>query len=382
MDYSNDRTWFEIDLDVIRANYNNIKNSLKSGCEIMGVVKANAYGIGSIRVAQLFEEIGCPIVAVATVDEAVSLRDNGVSIPILILGPINPKQAPLAIEGQFHVSIVSGRQAEELSNICETIGRPLISHIKIDSGLTRLGIVVKEREEEAFEEVRKILSLKGLEVCGIFTHTTNLSVGGRNELEEKELKLFAKMVALARDLKPNLKAHCLSSSTLQHFPEYSYDYVRIGALYMGMTPEKGRFFNISQAVNLKSRIIQVKEVGKGASVSYDATYITKRPTTIAIIPIGFADGLRRSLSNRGHVLLHGKEAPIIGKICCDYTILDVTDIPSAAEGDVVTILGKDNNKEQYVYQFAELYPASISEVTASFTSRIPRYYIKNRKISI
>lgn len=381
MEYYDERTWFEIDLDVIKKNYLEIKSKLKHGCEILGVVKANAYGIGSVKVAQLFQEIQCPIVAVATLQEAMELRENNVTIPVLILGPINPKHVCLAIENGFQITVVSYKNAKEIAEASLSEGKSITSHIKIDSGLSRLGIVVKNRKNEALKEVESILSLKGIDVAGVFTHTSNLSVNGANDLEKSELELFSEIVAYVKKINPKIKAHCLSSSTLQHYPEYSYDYVRIGILYMGVKPDKSRIFDVSQAVSLKSRILQVKHLGEGASISYDATFVTTRPTTIAIIPIGYADGLRRSLSNRGHVLIHGEKAPIIGKICCDYTILDVTDIPQTAEGDIVTIFGKDNGKEQYVYHYADLYPASTAEVTATITSRIPRYYRKDNKFS-
>lgn len=380
MEYYDERTWLEIDLDVIKNNYLEIKSKLKPGCEILGVVKANAYGIGSVKVAQLFQEIHCPIVAVATIQEAMELRENNVTIPILILGPINPKHVCLAIDNGFQITVVSYKNAREISEACLSAGKSITSHIKIDSGLSRLGIVVKNRKKEALKEVENILSLKGIDVAGVFTHTSNLSVCGQNELEKSELELFSEIVAYMKKANPNIKAHCLSSSTLQYYQEYSYDFVRIGILYMGVKPEKYRIFDVSQAVGLKSRIIQVKQLGEGASISYDATFVTTRPTTIAIIPIGFADGLRRSLSNRGHVLIHGEKAPIIGKICCDYTILDVTDIPNVAEGDIVTIFGRDNGAEQDVYHYADLYPASVAEVTATISSRIPRYYKKDNKL--
>lgn len=381
MEYYDERTWFEIDLDVIKKNYLEIKSKLKRGCEILGVVKANAYGIGSVKVAQLFQEIYCPMLAVATIQEAMELRENKITIPILILGPINPKHVCLAIENGFQITVVSYKNAKEITEASLSAGKPITSHIKIDSGLSRLGIVVKDRKSEALKEVGNILSLKGIDVAGVFTHTSNLSVNGANDLEKAELELFSEIVAYTKRVNPEIKAHCLSSSTLQYYPEYSYDFVRIGILYMGVKPDKSRIFDVSQAVSLKSRILQVKQLGEGASVSYDATFVTTRATTIAIIPIGYADGLRRSISNRGHVLIHGEKAPIIGKICCDYTILDVTDIPQIAEGDIVTIFGSDNGKEQYVYHYADLYPASVAEVTATITSRIPRYYRKDNKLS-
>jgi len=381
VEYYTERTWIEIDLDVIKKNYLEIKRKLQHGCNILAVVKANAYGLGSVKVAQLFQEIHCPIVAVATIQEAMELRENNITLPILILGPINPKHVSLAIENELQISIISYKNAQEITEASLAAGKSISAHIKIDSGLSRLGIVVKNRKNDALKEIDAILSLGGIHVAGVFTHTSNLSAGENDDLEKSELELFSEIVAYMKKNNPEIKAHCLSSSTLQHYPEYSFDFVRIGILYMGIKPDASSIFNISQAVSLKSRILQVKQLAKGASISYNATFVTTRPTTIAIIPIGYADGLRRSLSNRGHVLVRGEKAPIVGKICCDYTILDVTDIPHVAEGDIATIFGRDNGKEQYAYHYADLYPASISEVTATITSRIPRYYRKDNKLS-
>ena len=381
MEYYNERTWMEIDLDVVKKNYLEIKSKLKHGCEMLAVVKANAYGLGSVKIAQLFQEIHCPIVAVATIQEAMELRENNITIPILILGPINPKHVPLAIENELQISVISYKSAQEIAEASLATGKSIIVHIKIDSGLSRLGIVVKERKNDALKEIDAILSLQGIRVAGVFTHTSNLSADEDINLEKSELALFSEIVTYMKNNNPEIKAHCLSSSTLQRYQEHSYDFVRIGILYMGVKPDSSSIFNISQAVSLKSRIIQVKQLGKGASISYNATFVTTRPTTIAIIPIGYADGLRRSLSNRGHVLVRGEKAPIVGKICCDYTILDVTDIPHVVEGDIATIFGKDNGQEQYAYHYADLYPGSIAEVTATITSRIPRYYRKDNKLS-
>lgn len=382
MRYQDNRTWLEIDLNAIKQNYVNIEKKLAKNCEIIAVIKANAYGLGAVELGRVFEALHCPVLAVATVEEAMELRENGIRADILILGPIHPKHAVLAVENNFHVTFADLHHGKVLSDIIAPTGRKLKGHIKIDSGLSRLGIVVRGREERAQAEIRDILSLPGLDTVGVYTHTSNSSSGEHNELERRELELFASIVPRLKQSKPDIKAHCLSSSTLSSFSEYSYDFVRIGVLYMGTKPELSDLFDVSQAVSLKSRVIQKKAIPEGTCVSYDATFTTSRPTTIAIVPIGYADGLRRSVSNRASMLLHGCRAPIIGKICCDYSILDITDIPDAAEGDIVTIFGKDNGTEQYAYHYAELYPASVSEVTATLTSRIPRFYLKNDTLAV
>lgn len=376
MDYQRDRSWLEVDLDVIERNYLNIAEKLEGACRIMAVLKADAYGLGALPVARLLERTGCSAFAVATLEEAMELRDGGVAAPLLILGPINPEHTASAIRNGFWLTLVDGRQAEKISDAAQACGKKVSAHIKIDSGLSRLGIVIKNRFAGAVDEMKGILSLPGLEVVGAFTHTSGFNGPDAHALEREELALFAEAVTALRATNPHLKAHCLSSSTLLDFPEYRYDFVRVGILCMGSDPDYSSRFGVSQAVGLKTRIVQVKLLDTGTPVSYGATFVTSRPTKTALVPIGYADGLRRSLSNRGAMIVHGKKAPIIGKICCDYSILDVTDIPEAREGDVVTVFGRDGGEAQYPYDYANLYPASVSEVTATLTSRIPRFYLQ------
>jgi alanine racemase len=366
----------EVDLGVIERNYLKIEAALPEGCRIMAVLKANAYGLGAVPVAKVLQRLGCPIFAVATLEEAIELRENRIDTPVLILGPIDPAHAALSVEQGWQVPFVDYEGAKKLSGAASSLGQKLEGHVKIDSGLSRWGLVVKNRLSECLSEIEAIASLPGLSVVGVFTHTTHFAPG-QAEREREELELFARVASRLKAANLGLKAHCLSSSTLLNFPEYSYDFVRIGALYAGMDPEYSSRFGVAQAVGLKTRIVQTKWLEEGASVSYGATCVASRPTRIALTPIGYADGLRRSLSNRGAMIVRGKKAPIVGKICCDVTILDVTDIPEAREGDVVTIFGRDGAEEQYVYHYADLYPASISEVTATLASRIPRFYSKS-----
>jgi alanine racemase len=363
----------EVDLDVIKRNYLNIEAKLLKGCRIMAVVKANAYGLGAVPIAKVFKRLDCPIFAVATVEEAMELRENRIDTPVLILGPIDPTYAALSIEQEFQVPFVDYGQAKNLSDRASSLGKKLKGHVKIDSGLSRWGLVIKNRFDECLCEIEKIMSLPGLNVAGAFTHTTDFTAD-RAELEKEELDLFAQAVSKLKTMDSGLKFHCLSSSTLLNFPEYSYDFVRIGALYAGMQPAYSSQFGVSQAVGLKTRVVQTKWLEEGTPVSYGATFVTSCPTRIALVSIGYGDGLRRSLSNRGTMIVRGKKAPIVGKMCCDATILDITDIPEAREDDIVTIFGQDQGEEQYAYHYADLYPASISEVTATLTSRIPRCY--------
>jgi alanine racemase len=360
-------------LDVIRRNYLRIAEKTGGKKHVLIVLKANAYGLGAVALGRFFESLGCFALAASTLEEAMELRESGVRLPVLILAPIGAGQAVLAAEQEFWVSLVNTSQSLSLSDAASASGRKVKGHIKADSGLSRLGIRLTGRVSQALEEMKEILTLPGLDVTGFYTHTSD----GAPALDRAELELFAAAAEKLKEIRPSLLVHCLSSSTLPRFSEYLCDFARIGALYSGGPPEAVTDWGIEQAVSFKSRVLQVKLLEAGASVSYGAAYVTSRPTKIAVAAVGYADGLRRSLSNGGAMIVRGKKAPIIGKMCCDCTILDVTDIPGAEEGDLVTIWGRDGTAEQYVWDYAELYPASFSEVTAALASRVPRVYMRH-----
>jgi alanine racemase len=374
VEYQRDRTWLEVNLGAIVDNYKEIKSKINTDCQIIAAIKANAYGLGAVRIAQELEKLGTPMFSVSCIEEAMELRENGVKTPILVMGLLNPIHVSLAIDNAIEASFLNFHQAEALSIAAKAVGKKLRGHIKLDVGLSRLGIVVKNRIDETLKEILRITDLENISPVAIFTHITSSKLPGSEEFDRAQLDLFVKISTELDKLGLRLKKHCCSTIPAVRYPEYNLDYIRVAALLFGQLPHTYGRFAIKPTFTLKTRIWQIKQLEAGTPVSYGPTFYTLRKSKIAIVPIGFADGLRRTISNRGEMLLHGKLAPIIGMLSSDYSTLDVTDIPNAKEGDIVTVFGNDNGIEQSVQVYADLYPGTVSEVTSALGSRIPRFY--------
>lgn len=372
------RTWMEIDLDRIARNYQEIAKRLPGGAGVIAVVKANAYGVGALPVALELERAGCDYFAVTFLEEALRLREGGLKADILAMAPIEPEEAELAAENGVTVTLCDRESAVSLSERAQALGVELAAQIKLDTGLSRLGIVVAGREKEAALEAEELLRLPGLRVTGIFTHITASNLTGGDALNRRELERYMAVSGALLAKGYRLRRHCLSTGPLLDYPEYACDYVRLGAMLYGVGGGKNAYggYPVENSVYLKSRVMQVKELPRGSAVSYGPLFVTLRDTKAAIVPIGFADGLRRALSNQGRMIVHGRWAPIIGKICCDHTILDVTDIPEVRRGDVVTVFGRDGQLEQTPGHYADRIGATTAEITSIFNERIPRIPVR------
>lgn len=372
MEYQKDRAWLEVDLGRIRQNFLNIRRNLPDGTDIIAVIKADAYGLGALPVAKALEDVSPPLLAVATIEEAMSLRENGIRTPIMLMGPMPAPHLELAVDNDIHMYLVSARYARQVSEQASAMGKTAKGHLVIDVGLGRFGIPVKDGLQSAIEEIQSVLKLPSLHVVAITAHLTGSSMVGGQALDRYQGELFKSLALLLKQAGHKIQFHLLSTTPFLHMPEYCFDYIRAGSLFLGLVsvPE----LDILPAVSLKTVICQTKQLERGAFVSYGPNFTTLRPTKTAVVPIGYADGLRRNLSNRGDMLIRGKKAPIIGKICCDFTILDITDCPEADVGDVVTIFGRDGAESQSVSTYAALSSASEPEVTSIFGRRIPRFY--------
>jgi len=377
--FQKDRAWLEISLDNIEYNYHSLRENLKANCGIMAVLKGDAYGLGAATIGSMLEKIGCPYFCVACMSEAMELREAGIKAPILLLSPISPDLTCVAIENGIEVPVVSLSQGKALSSKAESMGKRLRVHIKADTGLSRFGIQVPGRIEEAVNEASAILKLTGLSVIGVFSHFSTIQAVEGDEFNRKQIDFFNsfsdKLLAIGHDL----KRHCSSSIFSQLYPETHNDYVRLGALLLGIQGPLRKGFQCKQSTEFKARVQQIKEVGSGVSVSYGQTYYTVRRTRIATVSVGFADGLQRSISNKVSVLVKGKPAQIIGKLAMDYTMLDVTDIPEVKEWDTVTIFGNDYGTELPVWQLTEKFPGNPGELTSLIPHRVPRFYTREGK---
>lgn len=372
MEYQKDRAWFEVNLGRIRQNFLNIRRRLPDGADIIAVIKADAYGLGAVPIAQALEDLSPPLLAVATIEEAMSLRENGIRTPIMLMGPMSAAHLELAIDNDIHMYLVSAQYARQVSNQASAMGKTAKGHLVVDVGLGRFGLPVKNSFQSAIEEIQSILVLPSLRVVAITAHLTGSAMVGGQALDRYQGELFKSLALSLKQTGYNIQFHLLSTTPFLHMPEYCFDYIRAGSIFLGLVsvPE----LDILPSVALKTVICQTKQLERGEFISYGPDFTTLRPTKTAIVPIGYADGLRRNLSNRGHMLIRGKKAPIIGKICCDFTILDITDCPEADVGDIVTIFGSDGAESQSVSTYAALCSASEPEITSIFGRRVPRFY--------
>lgn len=369
----------EISLDAIEENYRRIKQDIGDRCDIIAVLKANAYGLGAPYLGRLLESRGCNFFAVACIEEAVQLREAGVKGNILTLGPVLPEHLPIAVDNDIITNIISVEHAEAMSEEAVRRGRTIRCHLKADAGMARFGIVLYGREEEALEDAERVFSLPGLKVEGVFTHYTAADLPAGDEFNRGQMALFDRFCDGLKRRGHKFIRHSASSYFTSVYPESHNDYVRVASLLLGLEPPAPRGTVCVPAVSLKSRIYQIKEVDAGRPVSYGPIAYTLRKSRLAVVPIGYADGLRRTIQNSASLIVNGQWAPLIGKICMDYLILDVTDI-EARVGDEVVVIGHSGDKSLEAYQMARLYGATVGEVPTVINPRVPRFYTRRGKI--
>lgn len=372
------RSWVEIDLVQIKNNYEIYKSMLPENTDVMLVTKADAYGHGDVRVAQMFQEIGVHMYAVSNIDEAVSLRESGIKGEILILGYTSPLHAKVLYEKELTQAIAS----EEYASALVRRNLPIKCQFAVDTGMNRIGID-GDNPTECSTIIHRYA--KRLNINGIFTH---LCVADTDEKENVEFTLgqmrkFKAVAELVEDLNLPYVHCCNSAAGLNYLPNYYDEFssigkiVRLGIMLYGMKPDFSNTLpvGIKPALTWKSCITCVKKLHKGESVGYGRTFIADHEMYLATIPTGYADGYDRHLSNLGQVLIHGKKAPIVGRICMDQLMVDVTDIPEAAMSDVVILLGKSGNEEYNADDMAQQLGTIGYEVLCNISKRVQRFYI-------
>ncbi|MCJ7855302.1 alanine racemase [Lachnospiraceae bacterium NSJ-143] len=374
MDYKMDRAWLEVDLNVLRNNYKLIRNFISDKSEIITVVKADAYGLGAVRCAQTLEACGCKFFATAYFEEAMELRENGIVSPILVLGIIPDEYIVSAIKNNIETSVSSYDDACRIGKIAESTDKRLGVHIAADVGMSRFGITLENRLDEAASEAEKIFSVNGIEVKGILSHMTVMSNAFEREFDYHQINLFRDFTNMLYAKGFKVPRHCSCSAMTSLYPETSFDYIRVGALPFGLQNPLYESFRTDEVIQLKTRVWHIKEVPLNTTVGYGPHY-TKRRTRLAVIPVGFGDGLHRSLSDRAYVLINGKRAKIFGKLCMDFTMVDITDIDNVKCGDSVTLFGSDNGESISIKEYADLYSGTACEVSTSLGKRINRVYL-------
>lgn len=376
------RVYAEINLDAVSHNIAQIEQRIGKDTKIMGVIKADGYGHGAVPIGKELEKMESLWgYAVATAEEGEILRRNGLKKPILILGAVFPEKYGILAKNEIRPTVYSMKQAGELERFAEKWGCVLKVHLKIDTGLSRLGFQVTE---EAAEELAQIAGMPHIIVEGIFTHFAMADARDKTMAKE-QLRQFQKMKEMMSRRGISIPiSHCANSAAMIDLPESGMSLVRAGISLYGMWPSgevRKENLDLQPALSLKSRIVFLKELEPGRTISYGATYETKKRQRIATIPVGYADGYPRSLSNRGYVLIHGKPAPVCGRICMDQFMADVTDIPEAEEGDEVTLVGKDGAREISMEEIGDLSGRFNYEFACDLGKRIPRVYRKEGKIT-
>ncbi len=372
------RVWAEVDLDVIEGNLRSMKGAIGPDTQIMAVVKADGYGHGAVPIAKHIERLDFLWgYGVATAEEAHALRKAGIEKPILILGYAFPYSYEMLAKEDIRSAVFREDSLGQLSEAGRRTGRKIKVHIKVDSGMGRIGVAP---DETGVSFVQRLMQCGQLEVEGIFTHFARADEMDKSSAFA-QLTLFNDFVErLERELGLSVPIkHCSNSAGILEMPSANLDMVRAGIALYGLAPsdqvDMGKA-PIQPALSLRSRVVYVKTIHQGQSVSYGGTFTARQDTRVATIPVGYGDGYPRSLSNRGYVLIRGKRAPILGRVCMDQLMADVTDIEGAAEGDQVTLLGQDGGERISAEALGELSGRFHYELMCDLGSRIPRIYLQ------
>ena len=370
-----DSTRVKIDLDIIARNFDAVRE--KAGVPVMAIVKADAYGHGAIQVARLLQD-KCAFFGVSSMLEAMELRKAGLKTPILMLGHAPKNAYPTAIENGIRPSIFHYDDAVALSEAAVALNMPAPFHFAVDTGMSRLGF---QATEESADICAKIAALPGLVPEGLFSHfaTADCEDLSRSRAQAARFEAFDAMLQ-TRGVNVAIR-HLDNSAGLMNFGKH-YEMVRSGIVTYGMYPSdevSPDLLKLEPALQFLSRVSHVKTLPAGREVSYGGTYVTTKDTTIATVPVGYADGYRRSLSGKFYVLIHGKRAPILGRICMDQMMVDVTDIPDVKVNDRVTLVGRDGDESITMEQIAEAADSFNYEFVCGISRRVPRIYTQEGK---
>lgn len=364
-----------IDLDQLAANFRAIRASLRPDAGVLAAVKGDAYGHGAVESARALERAGCDWFGVALIEEGKQLREAGVRRPILCMGGVGISGADEAIDARLTPVISDLDSAMRLEQAAARRREPVGVHLKVDTGMGRLGVPLPHWESL----LDRMSSAKWVRVDGICTHfaeSDGLDEPSRVFTREQARRfLEAVRAARARGFRPSLLHTCNSGGVI-YYPEFAFDLVRPGLLLYGYNPAGPECpIPVAPVMSVRTRVLLVRDLPAGVGVSYGRTWVTPRPSRIATLPVGYADGYPRALSNRGSVLIHGYEAPIRGRVCMDLTMVDVTDIPvPVEEGDEVTLLGAQGERAITAWDLARQSDTIPYEILAGWSDRVPRSY--------
>ena len=374
-----ERAYAKIHLDRIEENMKAMQANLTPGTKMFGVVKADGYGHGAIPVAKTID----PYVfayAVATAEEAFQLRRHGITKDILILGVAPSGSYKEIILQDICITVFQLEKAEQMSKLAVEMGKNARVHIAVDTGMNRIGLAPTEVSADIVKEIN---ALPGIEICGMFTHFARADEFDKSYAEE-QIRAFREFNRfLAERLISIPIVHCSNSAGIMDLKEANMDAVRAGITVYGLYPSdevKKDQMKIQPAMELKSFITYIKEIKAGSAVSYGGTFVAERNMVIGTVGIGYADGYPRNASGRGHVLVCGKRVPILGRVCMDQLMIDLTEVPEAEEGSEVTLLGRDGELEISMDELVKFCDGFHYEIPCVIGKRVPRVYVKSEKV--
>lgn len=369
------RTFAEVNLDAIEHNFNELKSCVNDNVKLCAVIKADGYGHGAVTLAELLKD-KADYFAVATVDEAVELRNAGVMLPILILSYVHPDDFEAVINNEIAITCFSKENALKYNETAKSLNKKGLMHIAIDTGMTRIGFALND---ESVCDIKDIFDLENITICGVFSHyaCADMTDKSTSKMQTERYKAFVKKCEDKGVVFPI--HHLCNSAGISEFNEH-FDMVRMGISLYGLYPSDEvdmEKVKLIPAMTFKSHITHIKDVPAGEGISYGHIYKTTETRKIATVSAGYADGYPRALSNRGRVLVCGKFAPIVGRVCMDQFMIDVTDIPEAKVDDEVILFGSDGVNAVPAEEIGALSMSFNYEVVCAVARRIPRVYIKN-----
>lgn len=371
------RTWAEINIDALIANYREIRKITGKNAKILATVKADAYGHGFLEVAKALANEGADAFAVALIEEALQLRRTGFNQPILILGAIPEESYALAVENNVSLTVFAKDTALAISRAAESLGKCAKIHIKLDTGMSRLGYVIGDSNDGVIDEIMEISELPGIEIEGVFSHfsTSDEEDGSYTHMQ------FERFIKVCEELKnrglTNIIRHIANSAATMMYPETHLDMVRPGIILYGLYPSNDvdrSKLKLIPVMTLKTKITHIKTLESGRGVSYGKEYITDGPTKVATVPIGYADGYVRATAKEGLMLVRGKKVRILGRICMDQCMIDVSDVNNISVGDEVIVFSDKGILADDVAKWSDTINY---EVICLVSKRIPRVYLKN-----
>lgn len=366
-------SWAEIDLEAIRQNVRSFRKHVGDSVQVMAVVKANAYGHGAVPVAKAALEAGAARLAVHRLTEGIELREAGIEAPILVMGYTPPPGAGEFVRWNLTPSMITPEFAQALASQAATQNKIVPVHVKVDTGMNRFGLF----PEEVVPFLAMVCKMEGLRLEGMFTHFATADARDGTWVLQ-QIKVFDEVIAAVRNAGIDIPViHAANSATTMRYPQAHYNAVRPGIAMYGMNPssEWEPVFNLHPALTLKSRISRVRDLPVGAGISYGRTFVTSRPTRAGLVTVGYGDGYHRILSNKGVVLVRGQRALVLGRVCMDQFVIDVTDIPGVEQDDEVVLVGSQGDERVSAEEVGRLAGSINYEVTTGLLPRVIRKYV-------